>query len=109
MHVKGGECLVSRDVYMAIGYEEEHGKKAIQNLVPSEYNLRFGDVKPSLNTKGAGIRLHPNTILLTGHGLKLFLMRCHERKALDVTKHFGKKTEHCLLASKEQDALDQIM
>ena len=34
---------------MAIEYEEENGKKAIQNLVPSKYKLRFGDVKPSLN------------------------------------------------------------
>ena len=32
VHVNGEECLVSRDVYMAIGYEEENGKKAIQNL-----------------------------------------------------------------------------
>ena len=31
LHVNGEECLVSRDVYMAIGYEEENGKKAIQN------------------------------------------------------------------------------
>ena len=29
VHVNGQECLVSRDVYKAIGYEEENGKKAI--------------------------------------------------------------------------------
>ena len=27
VHVNGEECLVSRDVYMSIGYEEENGKK----------------------------------------------------------------------------------
>ena len=43
MHVKGEECLISRDIYKAIGYEEESGKKAIQNLVPNEYKLSFGD------------------------------------------------------------------
>ena len=29
VHIKGGECLLSRDVYKAIGYDEEDGKKAI--------------------------------------------------------------------------------
>ena len=27
VHVNGEECLVSRDIYMAIGCEEENGKK----------------------------------------------------------------------------------
>ena len=49
VHVNGKECLVSRYVYIAIWYEEENGKKAIQNVVPSKYNLRFGDLKLSLN------------------------------------------------------------
>ena len=39
----------SRDIYMAIGCEEENGKKAIQNLVPKKCKLRFGDVNLSLN------------------------------------------------------------
>ena len=29
VYIKGGECLLSRDVYKAIGYDEEDGKKAI--------------------------------------------------------------------------------
>ena len=36
VHVNGEDCPVSRDAYMAIGYEEEKGKKAIQNLVPKK-------------------------------------------------------------------------
>ena len=64
VHVKGEECLVSRDVYMAIGYEKENGKKAIQNLVPSKYKLRFGDVKPSLNQGEDIFLLHKDTVLL---------------------------------------------
>ena len=36
VYVKGEECLVSRNVYMTIGYGEGNGKKAIQNLVPSK-------------------------------------------------------------------------
>ena len=51
VHVTEEECLVSRDVYKAIGYEEENGKKVIQNLVPKKYKLRFGDVNPSLNQR----------------------------------------------------------
>ena len=61
---RGEECLVSRDVYMAIGYEEEKGKKAIQNLVPSKYKLRFRDVKFSLNQREGIFQLHKDTVLL---------------------------------------------
>ena len=46
VHVNGEECLLSRDAYMAIGYQEESGKKPIQNLIPKKYKLCFGDVNP---------------------------------------------------------------
>ena len=39
VHVKGEECLISRDVYEAIGYEEENGKKAMQRLVPEKCKM----------------------------------------------------------------------
>ena len=75
VHVKEEECHVSRDPYMAIGYEEENGKKVIQNLVPSNYKLRFGDVRPLLN-QGEGIfPLHKDTVLLEEPGLYCFLLR----------------------------------
>ena len=64
VHVKGEECLVSRDVYMAIWYEEENDKKTIQNLVPKKYKLRFGDVNPSLNQREGIFSLHKDTALL---------------------------------------------
>ena len=35
--VNGEECLVSRDVNMAIEFKEENGKKAIQNLVTKKF------------------------------------------------------------------------
>ena len=38
-----GQCLVSKDVYEAIGYEKEDGIKAIQRLVPETYKIRSGD------------------------------------------------------------------
>ena len=38
-----GQCLVSKDVYEAIGYEKEDGIKAIQRLVPEKYKIQFGD------------------------------------------------------------------
>ena len=76
VHIKGEECLVSRDVYMEIGYEEENGKKAIQNLVRSKYKLCFGDVKPSLNQGEDIFPLHKDTVLLKEPGLYCFLLRC---------------------------------
>ena len=81
VHVKGEECLVSREVYMAIGYEEENGKKAIQNLVPSKYKLHFGDVKPSLNQGEDIFPLHKDTVLLKQPGLCCFLLRCKRDEA----------------------------
>ena len=44
VHVNGEECLVSRDFYKAIEYEEESGKKATQNFVLNKYKLRLADV-----------------------------------------------------------------
>ena len=82
-------------------------KKAIENLVPSKYKLRFGDAV--IDMKGVDIRLHRDTVLLTLNGLTLFLMGCRKPKTFDVAKHFGIKIEHFLLASKKQDALSQIM
>ena len=41
---------------MAIRYEEESGKKAIQNLVPNKYKLRFGDAV--IDMKGVDIHVH---------------------------------------------------
>ena len=81
IHVKEEECLVSRDVYMAIGYEEENGKKAIQNLVPSKSRLRFGDVKPSLNQREDIFLLRKDTVLLKEPGLCCFLLRCKRDEA----------------------------
>ena len=102
-----GQCLVSKDVYEAIGYEKEDRIKAMQRVVPGKYKMRLGDAM--INMKVLGIPLQPNTVLLTEHGLKLFFIRCCKLKALEVAKQFGIKIEHCLLASKEQDALGQIM
>ena len=81
VHVNGEECLVSRDVYKAIGYEEEHGKKAIQNLVPHKYKLSFGDVNSSLNQRGGFFPLHKDTVLLKEPGLYCFLLRCKRDEA----------------------------
>ena len=64
VHVNGEECLISRDVYKVIGYEEENGKKTIRNLVPKKYKLRFGDVNLSLNQREDIFTLHKDTALL---------------------------------------------
>ena len=69
VNVKGEECLVLRDVYMAIGYGEKNGKKAMQRLVPEKYKMRLGEV--IIDMKEADICLHRDTVLLTGHSVKL--------------------------------------
>ena len=46
VHVRREKCFLSRDVYMAIGYEEEVGKIATQNVVPSKYKLCFRHLTP---------------------------------------------------------------
>ena len=81
VHVNGEECLVSRDVYMAVAYEEESGKKAIQNLVPERYKLCFGDVRPSLGKRDDIFPLHKDTVVLKQPGLYYFLLRCKRIEA----------------------------
>ena len=69
---------MSRDVYKAIGYEKENGKKAIQNLV---YKLRFGDINSWLNQREDIFPLHKDTVLLKEPGLHRFLLHCKKSKA----------------------------
>ena len=79
VHVRGEECLVSRDVYMAIGYEEVNGKKTIQNLVPRKCKLRFGDL---LNQREEIFPLHEDIVLLLKEpGLYSLLLRCKRNEA----------------------------
>ena len=66
---------------MAIGYEEENCKKAIQNFVPNKYELRFGDLNPSLNQREDIFPLHKDTAFLKEPGLYCFLLRCKKPKA----------------------------
>ena len=81
-----GECLLAKDVYKAVGYEQENGKKAIQNLVPDGYKLRYGDVKFSVNKRDEIKPLHPDTVLLKESGLYCFLLRCKKDKAQPFMK-----------------------
>ena len=67
VYVKGvGQCLVSKNVYEAIGYEKENGVKAIQRLLLEKYKIRFGNEQ---------------TELLKEPGLYCFLLRCKKPKA----------------------------
>ena len=81
VHVNGEECLVSRGFYITTGYEEENGKKAIQNLVSSKYKLRFGDVNLSPNQGEVIFSLQKDTVLLKELGLYCFLLRCKRDEA----------------------------
>ena len=83
VYVEGsGTCLVSRDVYGAVGYDEESGKKQIQSLVPDRYKLSFGDVKLSIKQREEFFPLHHNTVLLKEAGLYCFLLRC--KRTLEI-------------------------
>ena len=59
-----GQCLVSKDVYEAIGYDKEDGVKAIQRFVPEKYKIRFGDAQVDLEGMDNSVHTQPNTILL---------------------------------------------
>ena len=67
-----GECLVSRDVYEAVGYDMENGKKTVQSLVSEKYKLRYGDVKFTLNLRKEIFPLHRDTVLLKKQGFIAF-------------------------------------
>ena len=77
-----GQCLVSKDVYEAIGYEKEDGVKAIERLVPEKYKIWFGDAQIDLE-EGVDNSIHtqPNTMLLKEPGLYCFLLRYKTAKA----------------------------
>ena len=93
-HIKNvGQCFVGIDVSKAVGYnDDDNARRAVQTHVPRKYRMRLGEAV--IDMKEADIRLHRDTVLLTGNGLKLFLMRCCRAKAFDVAKHFGTKIEH---------------
>ena len=76
-----GQCLVSRDVYKAIGYDKENGAKAIQRLVPEKYKIRFGDAQVDLEGVEISIHTQPNTMLLKEPGIYCFLLRCKRDEA----------------------------
>ena len=70
-----GQCFVSKDDNVVIGYEKEDGVKAIQRLVPEEYNIRFGDAQVDLEGVNNSVHTQPNTLLLKEPGLYSFLLR----------------------------------
>ena len=114
MHVNGEECLVSRDVYKAIGYEEENCKKAIQNLVPHMYKLRFGDVNSSLNQRNDVFPLHKDTVLLMEPSLYCFLLRCKRDEAEPFMKWvvetvLPQEVRKLALAIEEKDATISLL
>ena len=75
------QCLVSKDVYEAIGYEKEDGVKAMQRLVPEKYKTRLGDARVDLEVVDNSVYTQPNTLLLREPGLYCFLLRCKRDKA----------------------------
>ena len=77
-----GQCLVSKDVYEAIGYDNENGVKAIQLLVPERYKIQFGDAQVNLEeVVDDSVHIHQNTMLLKEPGLYCFLLRCKRNEA----------------------------
>ena len=77
-----GQCLVSKDIYEAIGHEEEDGAKAIQQLVPEKYKIQFGDAQVDLKESvDDSVNTQPNTMLLKEPSLYCFLLRCKRIEA----------------------------
>ena len=77
-----GQCLVSKDVYEAVGYEKENEMKAIQRLVPENYKIRFGNAQVDLEeVVDSSVHTHPNAMLLKEPGLYCFLLRSKRDEA----------------------------
>ena len=82
-----GQCLVSKDVYEAIGYDKENGVKAIQRLVPEKYKIQFGDTQVDLEEcVDNSFHTQLNTMLLKEPGLYYFLLRCKKDEAEPFTE-----------------------
>ena len=83
VHVNGiGECLVARDVYKAVGYDDDNnGKRAVRTHVPDEYKMRVKDALTELGKQVDIDLLHPDTVLLKEPGLYCFLLRCDKPEA----------------------------
>ena len=73
---------MSKDIYKAIGYKNEDGVKAIQQLVPEKHKIQFGNNQVDLE-EGVDNSVHtqPNTMLLKEPGLYCFLLRCKRIEA----------------------------
>ena len=104
-----GQCLVSKDVYEAIGHEMESGAKAIQRLVPEKYKVRLGDAQIDLE-EGVdnSVYTQPNTMLLKEPGPYCFLLRCKKPKAKPFTEWsvetvFPREVQKLVSAIEEKD------
>ena len=71
-----GQCLISQDVYTAVGYDKENGVKTMQQLVPEKYKMRLGHAMIDMKEVDQNVHLHPDTALLKEPGLYRFLLRC---------------------------------
>ena len=104
-----GHCLVSKDVYEAIGYEKEDGVKVIQPLVSEKYKIRFGDAQVDLEGVENSVHTQPNTILIKEPGLYCFLLRCKRDDAepsmeWEVETVLPREVRKLASALKEKDA-----
>ena len=71
-----GRCLISQDVYTAVGFNIENGAETIQRLVPGKYRMRLGDAVIDMKEVDKNVHLHPDTVLLKEPDLYCFLLRC---------------------------------
>ena len=78
------------------------GKKAIQNLVPRKYKLRFGDEKPSLSQGEDIFPLHKVTALLKEPAIYCFLLGCEKAKAESFMEWLWKQFYHWKLENYPQ-------
>ena len=76
-----GQCLISQDVYTAVGYDKENGIKTMQQLVPEKYKIRLVDAMIDMKEMDQNVHLHPDTVLLKEPDLYHFLLRCKRDEA----------------------------
>ena len=97
-----GQCLIARDVYKAVGYTREAGKKAIQNLVI------FGDeVEVDLEISNPTLQARKKVEVAVMKAIHEFV---HQKAKVKVTIKVDapKKPEQNLIRGKKIEGIKHI-
>ena len=79
-YVNGESLLIAKDVCLAVGYNQDTYRNALEKHVPSKYKLRFSDIKGGVDLTLPS-NSQPEQILLKEPGLYCLLLRSKKDEA----------------------------